>query len=90
LVNKRSAYPGGKYRGRRNQWRRLSFSKFVRKKGRLMFGFNFWYTSILLVSMTVVLVKEYLEADLAVFSVLLLLICGGVIDVKEAFAGFSN
>jgi Na+/H+ antiporter NhaD/arsenite permease-like protein len=58
--------------------------------GKIMPGFNFWYTSILLVLMTVVLVKEYLEADLAVFSVLLLLICGGVIDVKEAFAGFSN
>jgi di/tricarboxylate transporter len=58
--------------------------------GKIMPGFNFWYTSILLVLMTVVLVKEYLEADLAVFSVLLLLICGGVINVKEAFAGFSN
>lgn len=56
----------------------------------MMFEFNFWYTSILLVLMTVVLVREYIEADLAVFSVLLLFICGGVIDLKEAFAGFSN
>lgn len=56
----------------------------------MTFGFNFWYTSILLVLLSIVLVKEYIEADLAVFSVLLLLICGGVVDVKEAFSGFSN
>ena len=54
----------------------------------MTFGFNFWYTSILLVVLTIVLVKEYMEADVAVFSVLLLLICGGVVEVKEAFSGF--
>ncbi len=55
-----------------------------------MYDFSFWYTAILLAAMTFVLVKEYIDADVAVFSVLLLLIIGGVIDVKEAFVGFSN
>jgi di/tricarboxylate transporter len=52
--------------------------------------FSFWYTVILLVLLTVVLVKEYLEAEIAVFSVLLLLVIGNIIDTKEAFSGFSN
>ena len=54
------------------------------------FDFNFWYTSVLLVLLTAALVSEYLETDVAIFSCLLLLILGGVIDVGEAFAGFSN
>jgi len=55
-----------------------------------MHGFAFWYTAILLVLLTIVLVKEYVETDIAVFSVLLLLIIGGVINIREAFSGFSN
>jgi len=55
-----------------------------------MFDFAFWYTLILLVLMTIVLVKEILEPDIVIFSVLLLLIVGRVIDIKEAFVGFSN
>ncbi|MCK4889400.1 MAG: SLC13 family permease, partial [Candidatus Aminicenantes bacterium] len=31
-----------------------------------------------------------IEVDIAIFSALILLIIGGVIDVKEAFSGFSN
>ncbi len=55
-----------------------------------MIDFPFWYTAVLLVLMTGVLVLEVIEADIAIFSVLILLIIGGVIDAKEAFAGFSN
>lgn len=55
-----------------------------------MYGFTFWYTVILLALLAIVLIKEYIEAEIAVFSVLLLLVIGGVIDVKEAFSGFSN
>ncbi|MCK4763617.1 MAG: SLC13 family permease [Candidatus Aminicenantes bacterium] len=53
-------------------------------------NFSFWYTALLLVLLTIVLVTEYLQTEIAVFSVLMLLVFGGVIDVKEAFAGFSN
>ena len=55
-----------------------------------MFDFSFWYTSILLIGLTVILVSEILEADIAIFSVLILLILGGVINPREAFIGFSN
>lgn len=40
--------------------------------------------------MTIVLVKEIFDTDIVIFSVLLLLIVGRVINIKEAFVGFSN
>jgi len=52
--------------------------------------FAFIYTSLVLILMTVVLVFELLEVDIAIFSSLLLLIIGGVVSPKEAFSGFSN
>ena len=52
--------------------------------------FAFWYSLSLLIAMTVILVSELIEADIAIFSVLILFILGGVIDLKEAFNGFSN
>jgi len=52
--------------------------------------FEFWYTLILLVIMSIALVKEWLEPELIFFAVLMLLIGGKVITIKEAFAGFSN
>ncbi len=52
--------------------------------------FQFWYTAFLVVALSVVLIKEYIETDLAVFSVLILLVIGGVVDINDAFAGFSN
>lgn len=55
-----------------------------------MQGFEFWYTAVLLVLMTAFLVMELFEADIIIFSALLLLVFGGVIDVNEAFEGFSN
>lgn len=55
-----------------------------------MFHFGFWYTAGLLLILTIVLVMEWLETDIAVFSTLILLVLGGVIDVEEAFTGFSN
>ncbi len=52
--------------------------------------FYFWYTIFILVLMTGILIKELLEPDVVVFSALLLLVIGGVVDSKEALAGFSN
>ncbi len=52
--------------------------------------FLFWYTLAVLFLMTLCLVFELLETELAVFSSLLLLIIGGGVSVTEAFAGFSN
>ncbi|MBN1197140.1 MAG: SLC13 family permease [Candidatus Aminicenantes bacterium] len=53
-------------------------------------GFDFWYTLILLLAMIVVLVLEWVDIELTVVTVLLLLTVGGVVNVKEAVAGFSN
>jgi hypothetical protein len=53
-------------------------------------GFEFWYTSLLLIIMTIVLVKEWADIEIAVTVVLLLLIIGKVITPMEAFSGFSN
>ncbi|MCK5222752.1 MAG: SLC13 family permease, partial [Candidatus Aminicenantes bacterium] len=50
----------------------------------------FIYTSLILIALTTILVLELIEVDIAIFSSLILLIIGGVIDVKEAFSGFSN
>lgn len=52
--------------------------------------FQLWYTLLLLIVMSVVLVKEWVSSELTIFSVLILLILGKVISVKEAFSGFSN
>jgi len=52
--------------------------------------FAFYYTAGLLVIMTVLLIKEWLEVELTMFCVLLLLIAAQVITLEEAFAGFSN
>jgi len=48
------------------------------------------FTALVLIGMTVVLVTELLEVDIAMFSALLMLVAGGVIDLKEAFSGFAN
>lgn len=53
-------------------------------------GFEFWYTSTIIVVMTVFLVKDWLEADIVIFSALILLILGKVITIKQALWGFSN
>ena len=53
-------------------------------------GFEFWYTSLLLLAMTVVLVREWVDIEIAVTVTLLLLIIGKVITPQEAFRGFSN
>ena len=55
-----------------------------------MSDFAFWYTLILIVFMTIFLVKEIFDPDIVIFSSLLLLIVGRVINIKEAFTGFSN
>lgn len=55
-----------------------------------MATFEFWYTLLLLIAMTIVLIKEIIEPDIVIFLVLLLFVLGGVINVEEAFVGFSN
>jgi len=55
-----------------------------------MFDFQFIYTVVLLVLMTIALIREIIEADLIIFTTLILMILGRVITLKEAFAGFSN
>lgn len=52
--------------------------------------FHFWYTLILIGLMSLFLFLEWLEAEIIVFSVLILLVVGNVITIKEAFTGFSN
>lgn len=55
-----------------------------------MMDFSFCYTIAILMAMTIILVKELIEAELAIFSALLLLVLGKIITPKEALAGFSN
>ena len=40
--------------------------------------------------MAILLFRDVYEPDVIIFSVLILLVIGNVITVKEAFAGFSN
>lgn len=53
-------------------------------------SFEFWFTSLLLVLMTIVLIKEWIDIEIIVVAVLILLIIGKVITPQEAFKGFSN
>jgi len=55
-----------------------------------MISFPFCYTTLLLIILTIVLFKEWIETEIAIFSILLLLIIGKVVSVQEAFSGFSN
>lgn len=56
----------------------------------LAFDFIFWYTCGILLLTTLSLLFELFETELIIFSALILLIIGGVINVGEAFEGFSN
>jgi di/tricarboxylate transporter len=53
-------------------------------------GFKFYYSLGILIILSIVLIKEFIRTDLAVFSALIFLLLGRVVSVKEAFAGFSN
>ncbi|MCB0275368.1 MAG: SLC13 family permease, partial [Calditrichaeota bacterium] len=53
-------------------------------------GFDFWYTLILLVGMTVLLTTEKLEVEVTVLGTLFLMLLGGVMDTADAFSGFAN
>ncbi len=55
-----------------------------------MQDFTFWYTAIIIIFMTMALIRELLDTEIIIFSALILLILGNVIDFNEAFAGFSN
>ncbi|NOY59347.1 MAG: SLC13 family permease [Calditrichaeota bacterium] len=53
-------------------------------------SFEFWYTTIIIVLMSIALTKEFYKPALIVFTALLLLIIGNVVSIDEAFSGFSN
>ncbi len=48
------------------------------------------YTSLILIALVLVLAREVLETEVALFGALVLLMLGGVISPEEAFRGFSN
>ncbi len=52
--------------------------------------FHFYYTAGLLLLMVVLLVREWFSIEMTVFGILMLLVVGEVITLKEAFDGFSN
>ncbi len=53
-------------------------------------SFNFYFTFVILIILTVVLVKDIVSAEIAVFGALIIFLLAKIITVKEAFAGFSN
>jgi di/tricarboxylate transporter len=53
-------------------------------------SFEFWFTLLLFIVLTIVLIKEIVKPEIAIFSTLILLVVGNVVTVKEAFSGFSN
>ena len=53
-------------------------------------NFEFWYTTIIIILMSIALAKEYFKPALIVFTALLLLTLGNVVSIDEAFNGFSN
>jgi di/tricarboxylate transporter len=53
-------------------------------------SFEIWYTAALLLIMSLFLVWEWIEVEVTLFAVLLLLVIGKVITLRDAFAGFAN
>ena len=53
-------------------------------------NFSIYYTLSIIILMSLFLMKEVVKPSIIVFSALMLLVMGGVINVDEAFAGFSN
>lgn len=49
-----------------------------------------WYTLVLLLLMSYLLLRDFIETEVVLFGTLILLLLGGLITVEEAFAGFSN
>ena len=52
--------------------------------------FSFYYTSILLVLMTVILIKEWLEVELTLFGILLLLLAAKIITLRKPCRVFQR
>lgn len=52
--------------------------------------FDIYYTSAVVLFMTIALVKEVQKPSLILITTLLALHLGGIITLKEAFSGFSN
>jgi len=55
-----------------------------------MLGPDAWFTMVVLAIMFVALVKDYLGADIVLFGALVTLWTVGIVDTRQALAGFSN
>ena len=53
-------------------------------------GFETSYTAVLLAVTSILLVKEWVETEIVLFTTLMMLVAGEVITIEDAFAGFSN
>ena len=53
-------------------------------------SFDFYLTFVILIILTIVLVRDVVSAEIAVFGSLIVFLLAKIITVKEAFAGFSN
>ena len=53
-------------------------------------NFPLIFTALILIVLTLILIREWLAPEIAVFSALILLVVGRVVTVEEAFSGFSN
>ncbi|MBN2280569.1 MAG: SLC13 family permease [Candidatus Marinimicrobia bacterium] len=52
--------------------------------------FSMIYTAIIIMLMTLALIKELQRPSIIIFTALLLLYFGGILNIKETFNGFSN
>lgn len=53
-------------------------------------NFEFWYTLVLFVLLTLFLIREIFPPEITIFGALILLLVGEIISIDEAFSGFSN
>lgn len=52
--------------------------------------FEFWYTLIIIILMIVFIIREIVETEIVMFSAVILLSIGNVINIDQAFIGFSD
>ncbi|MBN1408596.1 MAG: SLC13 family permease [Calditrichaceae bacterium] len=52
--------------------------------------FEFWYTLIIFILMTIFIIRDIVETEIVMFSAVIFLLAGKVITIKQAFVGFSN
>ena len=52
--------------------------------------FEFWFTLIIFILMIVFIIREIVETEIVMFSAVILLLIGNVINIDQAFIRFSN